>query len=165
MIKKLVMSILMTQNLPYILVKVRGKFRNCGSCCDRSIWSRFSVVFFSPRANAELIPKFHVALHASHAALPMVTSKFRPNLVLPKSYKIHSDRMNYLYQKDKRALPGNLQTRRYNFLSPSPKYSVSQYLPTFSLSLVTCAKRQWLNKWILASLMRIFPDQEAVHPL
>jgi hypothetical protein len=29
-------------------------------------------VFHGPRANAELVPKFHVALHASHAALPMV---------------------------------------------------------------------------------------------
>jgi hypothetical protein len=31
------------------------------------------VVFLGPRANAELVPKFHVALHASHAALSMVT--------------------------------------------------------------------------------------------
>jgi hypothetical protein len=38
----------------------------------RPIRSRFSVVFLGPRANAELVPKFHVALHASHAALPMV---------------------------------------------------------------------------------------------
>jgi hypothetical protein len=30
------------------------------------------VVFLGPRANAELVPKFHVALHASHAALPMI---------------------------------------------------------------------------------------------
>jgi hypothetical protein len=30
------------------------------------------VVFLFPRANAELVPKFHVALHASHAALPKV---------------------------------------------------------------------------------------------
>jgi hypothetical protein len=30
------------------------------------------VVFIGPRANAELVPKFHVALHASHAALPVV---------------------------------------------------------------------------------------------
>jgi hypothetical protein len=30
------------------------------------------VVFLGPRANDELVPKFHVALHASHAALPMV---------------------------------------------------------------------------------------------
>jgi hypothetical protein len=35
--------------------------------------SRFSVVFLGPRANAELVPKFHAALHASHAALPMLT--------------------------------------------------------------------------------------------
>jgi hypothetical protein len=30
------------------------------------------VVFLGPRANAELLSKFYVALHASHAALPMV---------------------------------------------------------------------------------------------
>jgi hypothetical protein len=36
------------------------------------------VVFLGPRANAELVPKFHVALHASHAALPMVTLKISP---------------------------------------------------------------------------------------
>jgi hypothetical protein len=29
----------------------------------------FSVVFLGPRANVEFVPKFHVALHASHAAL------------------------------------------------------------------------------------------------
>jgi hypothetical protein len=34
-----------------------------------------SVAFLGPRANAELVPKCHVALHASHAALPMVTLK------------------------------------------------------------------------------------------
>jgi hypothetical protein len=38
----------------------------------------FSVVFLRPRANAELVPKFHVALYASHAALPMVTLKIPP---------------------------------------------------------------------------------------
>jgi hypothetical protein len=37
--------------------------------CDLPSRSRFSVVFLGPRANAELVP----ALHASHAALPMVT--------------------------------------------------------------------------------------------
>jgi hypothetical protein len=30
------------------------------------------MVFPGPRANDELVPKFHVALHASHAALSMV---------------------------------------------------------------------------------------------
>jgi hypothetical protein len=29
------------------------------------------VVFLGPKANAELVPKFHVVLHASHAALSM----------------------------------------------------------------------------------------------
>jgi hypothetical protein len=36
------------------------------------------VVFFGSRTNAELVPKFHVALHALHAALPMVTLKVLP---------------------------------------------------------------------------------------
>jgi hypothetical protein len=36
------------------------------------------LVFLGPRANAELVPKFHVALHASNAALPMVTLKISP---------------------------------------------------------------------------------------
>jgi hypothetical protein len=49
-----------------------------GRSCDRSTRSRFSVVFLGPRANAELVPKFHVALHISHAALPLVTLKISP---------------------------------------------------------------------------------------
>jgi hypothetical protein len=36
------------------------------------------MVFFSPRANAELVPKLHVALHASHAALLMVALEISP---------------------------------------------------------------------------------------
>jgi hypothetical protein len=54
-----------------------------GSSCDRPTRSRFSVVFLNLRANIEFVPKFHVALLALHAALPMVTSKFRPNVALP----------------------------------------------------------------------------------
>jgi hypothetical protein len=38
----------------------------------------FFVVFLGPRANADLVPKFHVALHASHATLPIVTLKISP---------------------------------------------------------------------------------------
>jgi hypothetical protein len=38
----------------------------------------FFVVFLGPRANAELVPKFLVALHVSHAALAMVTLKISP---------------------------------------------------------------------------------------
>jgi hypothetical protein len=46
--------------------------------CDQPTRSRFSVVFLGLRANAELVPKFHVALHACHAALPMITLKISP---------------------------------------------------------------------------------------
>jgi hypothetical protein len=46
-----------------------------GRSCDRPTRSRFSVVFLGSRANAEFVPKFHVALHASYAALPMVSLK------------------------------------------------------------------------------------------
>jgi hypothetical protein len=56
--------------------------------CDRPTRLRFSVVFLGPRANAELVIKFHLALHASHAALPMVTLKFRPNVALLMSDRI-----------------------------------------------------------------------------
>jgi hypothetical protein len=49
------------------------------------------VGFLGPRANAELIHKSHIALHASYAALPMVTSKFRPGVALPMlNKKCHS---------------------------------------------------------------------------
>jgi hypothetical protein len=50
----------------------RSQFTS-GRTCDLPTQSKFSVAFLGPRANAELVPKFHVALHASHAALPMVT--------------------------------------------------------------------------------------------
>jgi hypothetical protein len=44
----------------------------CGRSCDRPPSPRFSVVFLGPRANAELIPKFHVALHASHQNFALI---------------------------------------------------------------------------------------------
>jgi hypothetical protein len=52
----------------------RSQFAS-GRSCDRRIRSRFSVVFLGSRVNVDLVPKFHVALHASHATLPMVTPK------------------------------------------------------------------------------------------
>jgi hypothetical protein len=55
----------------------RSQFAS-GRSCDQPTRSRFSVVFLGPRANAELVPKFDVALHAFHAALPMVTRKMSP---------------------------------------------------------------------------------------
>jgi hypothetical protein len=56
---------------------LRSQFAS-GRSCDRTTRSRFSAVFLAPRANAKFVPKFHVALHASHAALPMVTVKISP---------------------------------------------------------------------------------------
>jgi hypothetical protein len=50
---------------------VRSQFA-FGKSCYRPTRSRFSVVFLGPRANAELAPKFHNALHGSQAALPKV---------------------------------------------------------------------------------------------
>jgi hypothetical protein len=43
--------------------------------------------------------------------------------------------MRCLYQKDERALPGNLQNQKYRFFLSSSKCSVSDYFPHFSLSL------------------------------
>jgi hypothetical protein len=52
--------------------------------------------------------------------------------------------MRYLYQKDKRALPGNLQNRRYSFMPPPPQYSVSDYLLHFFLFSLSLSKnRRW----------------------
>jgi hypothetical protein len=50
----------------------RSQFAS-GRSCDRPTRSRFSVVFLGPRANAELVSKFHIALHASLAALQILT--------------------------------------------------------------------------------------------
>jgi hypothetical protein len=49
----------------------RSQFAS-GRSCDGPTPSRLSVVLFGPRANADLVPKFHFALLASHAALPML---------------------------------------------------------------------------------------------
>jgi hypothetical protein len=38
------------------------------------------IIFLCIIANAELVLKFHIALHASHAALPILTSKFHPKV-------------------------------------------------------------------------------------
>jgi hypothetical protein len=45
----------------------RSKFAS-GRSFDWPTRSRFSVVFLGPRVDAELVPKFHVALHALHEA-------------------------------------------------------------------------------------------------
>jgi hypothetical protein len=55
--------------------------------------SRFPVVFLGHRANAKLVPKFLVALHASHAALLMVTLKISPctNVILTLDFNFGLD--------------------------------------------------------------------------
>jgi hypothetical protein len=55
----------------------RSQFAS-GRSCARPTRSKFSVIFLCPKANAELVPKSHFALHASHTALPMVTLKILP---------------------------------------------------------------------------------------
>jgi hypothetical protein len=50
-----------------------------GESCYLPTQSRFSVFFRGSRPNAELVPKFHVALYASHAVLPTVTKNFALN--------------------------------------------------------------------------------------
>jgi hypothetical protein len=50
---------------PGLLARNQSAF---GRSCDRPTWLRFSVIFLGLRANAELVYKFQVALHASHAA-------------------------------------------------------------------------------------------------
>jgi hypothetical protein len=59
------------------VLPVRSQFAS-GRSRDRPTRSRFSVVFLGPRANAELVHKFHVALHVKHAALPMLKLKISP---------------------------------------------------------------------------------------
>jgi hypothetical protein len=44
---------------------------------DASCFFVVGVTFLDHRENVELVPKFHVPLHASHAALPIIISKFR----------------------------------------------------------------------------------------
>jgi hypothetical protein len=58
-------------------LQARSKFAS-GRSCEQPTRSMISVVFLGPRTNVELVPKFHVALHASHAALSMVTLKTSP---------------------------------------------------------------------------------------
>jgi hypothetical protein len=55
----------------------RSQFAS-GRSCDRTIRSRLSVIFLGSRESAELVPKFNVALHASHAVIQMVILTISP---------------------------------------------------------------------------------------
>jgi hypothetical protein len=107
--------------------------------CRPGRWT-FSVGLICPTANSELLSKFHVALHAFHAALQTLTKRryntdlqFQPerssNLaqILTLFSLLHSQSTSHhltlfisqcsilpacLYQKDERTLPGILQTHK-----------------------------------------------------
>jgi hypothetical protein len=53
--------------------------------------SGFSVVFLGPRPNSELVPKFHIAVHALLAALPIVILKILPykNVTFALDHPVH----------------------------------------------------------------------------
>jgi hypothetical protein len=59
---------------------LRGKNRAIKEADEIYAYIANSIkVFLGPRANAELVPKFHVALHASRAALQILTfQQFSP---------------------------------------------------------------------------------------
>jgi hypothetical protein len=50
---------------------------------DQPIRPKFSVVLLGPRANAESVPKIHVALHAYHSALQNINFKIFPKTPTP----------------------------------------------------------------------------------
>jgi hypothetical protein len=120
--------------------------------CGRPTRSRCSVVFLGTRANAELVPIFHTALHASHAALPTVTSKLIAQFLSSARNEVHS-LPNPLPFSLPRALPclKRTSTRRPSrhclgtfkagtILYP-PKCNVSYYPHPLSLSLSSWLRR------------------------
>jgi hypothetical protein len=54
--------------------------------------SRFPVVFLGLGTTAQLVPKFHAALHASHAALPMVALNISPYINVTLTFDFGLDR-------------------------------------------------------------------------
>jgi hypothetical protein len=58
------------------------------------------VVFFGPKANTEFVPKFHVALYASHAALPMVTLEMSPRTNVTLTLGVGDMDEGALHQED-----------------------------------------------------------------
>jgi hypothetical protein len=50
---------------------------------DRFIWSKFSAAFFGSRVNSEVLQIFHLVLHASRVAFPVLALKFCPKCSPP----------------------------------------------------------------------------------
>jgi hypothetical protein len=119
------------------------------------------------RANAKLVPKFHVALHASHAALPMATSEFRSNVTIPmldqQPFQRHKILILIICVTSNRTTSGHcLGTFKTGMVScpPPPQCSLSHYLPTFSLRAehyetrpVLERLKQMANHWALSKRM------------
>jgi hypothetical protein len=102
-----------------------------GRFCDRPTWSRLSVVFLGPRANAELVPKFHVALYASHAALPMVTLKISPctRVTLTFDFDFGLDQPaqgGYGWGSLTPRRRSNCQTKKLKYGGPAPERTARQ---------------------------------------
>jgi hypothetical protein len=99
-----------------------------------------------PRANAELVPKLHVALHASHAALRKLTCQnfaliypsqsqttFRPTTAAPTSLKTKIEQIPNTSLTSTRRTSGhclgNFKTTKFclDYLSPLQHGTVSHY--------------------------------------
>jgi hypothetical protein len=82
------------------------------------------MVFLCPRANAELVPKFRVALHASHAALPMVTLRISScsNVTLTFDFGLdHREERKQLSNKEIKIWSWDpLETRHQDELAERP---------------------------------------------
>jgi hypothetical protein len=61
--------------MPDCWLEVSLHLEGAGTC---QLDKGFFVVFLGPRANAELVPKFHVPLYVTHTALRMVASIISP---------------------------------------------------------------------------------------
>jgi hypothetical protein len=118
--------------------------------------SRFSVVFLCPRANAESVPKFHVALHASHAALQMLIfqhfaliqpfqcqTTFRPIAATPTSLKTKIEQIPHTILTSTRRTSGHclgtFKTANFVWITilPPPNTVVSLLPPPPKLFLLS----------------------------
>jgi hypothetical protein len=99
-----------------------------GRSCYQPTQSKFCVVFLGSRANAELVPKFHVTLHASHASFPMLTS--RCHHVLPSQGLLPEFCGSVCVQLDLTQLPSLLH---FSFLLSFPNI-LPPLQPTFTRS-------------------------------
>jgi hypothetical protein len=124
-----------------------------GRYCDPPTRSRFSVVFLDPRANAELVPRLHVALHASHAAPPA-------SCILHIYYKIPIICVTYTRRTSGHCL-GTLKTGFIVYCPPPPPKVVSLTTCPHFLSLLSslvCVPLSLLDN----NSVNMFPHQRRI---